>query len=92
MDDIANKVKGKVDILVNNAGMLDKEPILQGAIPFELHTTGRSGIAGPVAAYTYRPRRAVRSSREPDTGMTSTAMHAERLKPVKVGRHSQFCM
>jgi NADP-dependent 3-hydroxy acid dehydrogenase YdfG len=33
VDDIANKVKGKVDILVNNAGMLDKESILQGAMP-----------------------------------------------------------
>ena len=32
MDNIADKVKGKVDILVNNAGMLDKEPILQGVV------------------------------------------------------------
>ena len=32
VDNIANKVKGKVDILVNNAGMLDKESILQGAV------------------------------------------------------------
>ena len=33
VDDIANKVRGKVDILVNNAGMLDKESILQGVRP-----------------------------------------------------------
>lgn len=35
VDNIANKVKGKVDILVNNAGMMNKESILQGVVTLE---------------------------------------------------------